>query len=178
MRGKEVGIFLGSEFAYQVLFALTYFADCMRMLLIMFRTGRWGAVCFLLIANGLLYPQAVGLSTSGGGARGLITVPMIGSGTWEDPKRPAYVTEARIPFQYQLSDDGATALVLVSGENAAELSKLEKSLKTDTRVRVFLPGRDKKADMVNELKKLKKDFDPDSFAEPIPVAPQQPGAAK
>ena len=38
---------------------------------------------------------------------------MVGAGTWADPKRPAFVREAGVPFRYQVSDDGTMALVEV-----------------------------------------------------------------
>jgi hypothetical protein len=102
-------------------------------------------------------------------AKTLLAVPMIGSGTWEDPKRPAFVRESGVPFRYELSDDGKMALVEASPRNLAEMAKLSGLIKTDARSKLFLPGKDKKADVEAEFKKLKKDFNAESFGKPGPA---------
>ena len=93
----------------------------------------------------------------------LLVVPMVGSGTLEDPKRPAFVREAGVAYRYQLSDDGASAIVEAAPRGPLEAQKLENNTKTDARVKVFKPSRDKRETVDVELKKLKKDFDLDSF---------------
>lgn len=93
----------------------------------------------------------------------LIAVPMEGKGTWDDPKRPAFVRESGVPFRYQVSDDGTMALVEASPRNLAELEKLDSLVKKDGRAKLFQPGKDRKIDVETEFKKLKKDFDPAVF---------------
>ncbi|MBM3758504.1 MAG: hypothetical protein FJW38_31595 [Acidobacteria bacterium] len=44
-----------------------------------------------------------------------------------------------------------------------EMVRLEQRMKGDSRVKVFKPHKDKAADVVTELKKVKKDFDLESF---------------
>jgi hypothetical protein len=124
----------------------------------------------LLLALGMLLP-AQNPRLSGGGAKTLLVVPMIGSGTYSDPKRPAFVREAGLPFRMQVSDDGTMALVEVSGRTPGELRRLEEQVKTDARAKVFHAGKDKSADVVAEFRKYKKDFDPDSFALPVALKP-------
>ncbi|MBL8241702.1 MAG: hypothetical protein JNM66_30025 [Bryobacterales bacterium] len=102
----------------------------------------------------------------GGGERAHIAVPMTGAGTYEDPRRPAFVREAGIPYRYQVSDDGTMALVEVTPRTPGELDKFEKRLAAEPRAKVFKPGRDKKADMLVEFRKWKKDYDPEELAKP------------
>jgi hypothetical protein len=94
-----------------------------------------------------------------GGERVLVTVPMVGSGTWNDPKRPAMLREARVPFRFVLSDDGNTAIVLAAPRGPLETKTLEERLRDEPRAKVFRPAKDREADVVTEVRKLKKDFD-------------------
>jgi len=120
----------------------------------------------LFVASGLAQPARVG----GGGERAFATVPMVGAGTWEDPKRPAFVTEAGIAFRYQVSDDGKTALVELAPGSVRELARLEAQLKTEPRARLFRSHTHKLGEITAELRKLKRDFDPDSMAKPAAAA--------
>lgn len=106
-----------------------------------------------------------------GGARGkaLLTVPMVGTGKWDDPKRPALVREAGVPFQFQLSDDGQTAIVQVSPRNLGEMTRLDDLVKKEPRARIYRPEKDSQADVVAAMKALKKDFDGAMFTHPGPV---------
>jgi hypothetical protein len=104
----------------------------------------------------------------------LLAVPMVGAGTWEDPKRPAFVRESGVPFRYQVSDDGTMALVEASPRNLAEMGKLDALAEKEPRAKVFRPEKDRVADVVAEFKKLKRDFDVESFARlgaPVKAAP-------
>ncbi len=105
-----------------------------------------------------------------GGAQGkaLLTVPMIGTGKWDDPKRPALVREAGVPFQFQISDDGQTAIVQVSPRNLAEVATLDDLVKKEPRAKLYRAEKDSQADVVAALKALKKDFDGASFTHPGP----------
>jgi hypothetical protein len=121
------------------------------------------ALCFVLPAQN---PRL-----NGGGAKTWMVVPMIGAGTYSDPRRPAFVREAGVPFQMQLSDDGTMALVEVTGRTPLELKRLEDRVKTDARARVFQAGKDTLSGVVTEFRKYKRDFDPESFGVPAAFRP-------
>ncbi len=98
--------------------------------------------------------------------RVLCIVPMIGRGTEGDPRRPMFAPRGEAPsragimaYTYQESDDGRYALVeFVALDRAAFVPILEEK---DRRVdlKVFVKGKDKKADIETEFRKLKCDFD-------------------
>ena len=117
---------------------------------------------FAVLSLVALYAQSA--RVGGNGERFLVLVPMVGAGTFQDPKRPAFLREAGVAFRYQLSDDGATAIAEVSPRGPLEMVRLEERMKGDSRVKVFKPHKDKAVDVVAEVKKVKKDFDLDSFA--------------
>jgi hypothetical protein len=99
----------------------------------------------------------------------LCVVPMIGSGAFDDPRRPDYVPLSPDPegngiiaFSQTESDDGQYALVeLVARDRSAFAAIL-----ADKRpnVKVFVKGKDKKQDIEREFRKYKKDLDLDRFA--------------
>jgi hypothetical protein len=96
-------------------------------------------------------------------------VPMIGTGTKDDPKRPMFApspaeTAARAPgnrsgilaFQYQLSDDKKLGLTeFVAAERAAFQTMLASS---DPDVKCFERGKHTKDEIQAEFAKHKKDF--------------------
>ena len=106
----------------------------------------------------------------------ICVVPMVGTGTANDPRRPQYApwpppsasqTGSRstiLAFTQQVSDDGKSALL--------ELVALDRSafqaILNDKQVKVFVKGTDKKDDIEKELKKYKKDFDLDKFGVVMP----------
>jgi hypothetical protein len=121
----------------------------------------------LLVINTLLFVTLSAQSVRMGIGTGkvLLVTPMVGVGTMEDPKRPAFVRESGVPFRYQLSDDGTMALVEAMPRNLAESARLESLVKNDARAKIFRPEKDKKSDIEAEFKRLKKDFDPESFGQ-------------
>jgi hypothetical protein len=92
---------------------------------------------------------------------------IIGQGTFDDPKRPMYApspTEVQasivtrqgiLGFSYVASDDGHFALV----EFVARDRSAFQAILSDTSVKSFLKGRDKREDMEAEFLKHKKNFD-------------------
>ena len=97
-------------------------------------------------------------------------VPMVGAGTWDDPKRPMFVPgrqEARgatpgiTAFRYQVSDDGRFAIVEFQAPSRRELKAILES--TASGVKALDPTRLTKAQAEAELKLLKRDFDLDRF---------------
>ncbi len=127
-----------------------------------------GFPLLLLLSSPALPQQPVSLRNTH--ERVLCIVPMIGRGTEDDPRRPMFAPVAPrngepmsragiIAFTYQESDDGRYALVeFVALERAAFAPVLdEKDRRVD--VKVFVKGKDKKADIETEFRKLKRDFD-------------------
>jgi hypothetical protein len=100
----------------------------------------------------------------------LVTVvPIIGSGTYADPKRPMYAPlpsqmnptsrKGILAYSSQTSDDGKYALVEFVAQDQAAF----KDIIADTAIKHFRKGKDKPADIVTELQKYKKDFDFNHF---------------
>jgi hypothetical protein len=99
--------------------------------------------------------------------RVMAVVPLTGSGTLDDPKRPMYApTPAQIQtsmatrqgilgFMHVMSDDGQVALV----EFVAKDRSAFQAILADTSVKSFLKGRDKREDIEAEFLKHKRDFD-------------------
>jgi hypothetical protein len=106
--------------------------------------------------------------------RVICVVPLTGSGTDGDPKRPQYAPALRtspgqsmpgiIAFMQQLSDDKTHALVEFVAKDQATLQ----AILSDKSIKVFIKGKDKKDDIEKELKKYKKDFDLDKFGVVLP----------
>ena len=113
-----------------------------------------------------------------------VVVPIVGKGTLADPKRPMYAPTlpalnlplnpalsqqiaARtgiIGYSQQVSDDGKFALV----EFVARDRSAFKDILSDSTVKSFIKGRDKREDVEAEFKKYKKDFDFRRFGVRLP----------
>ncbi len=109
--------------------------------------------------------------------RVLCVVPMVGSGTSDDPLRPQYAplpTSSGTPasgggiiaFTFQVSDDGNFALA----EFVALTRDGFKDLLADPNpsIKVFFKGRDKRSDIEAEFKKHKKNIDLNQFGVAVP----------
>ena len=104
-------------------------------------------------------------------------VRMVGSGTWEDPRRPEYApnpgTKFRQPgvqseageggdsrgiigFSYQVSDDGNYALVEFIATEVRFLQPLLDDRRAD--IKVFRLGRATKQEVETEFRRHKSDF--------------------
>jgi len=102
--------------------------------------------------------------------RVLAIVPVVGTGTFADPKRPMYAPTPQqmnpvsrtgiIAYTHVLSDNGRFALV----EFVARDRSAFQSILADTTIQVFLKGRDQREDAVAAFQKLKKNFDFSHFA--------------
>jgi hypothetical protein len=106
--------------------------------------------------------------------RVMAIVPVIGTGTAADPKRPLYAPAPHtasptsrtgiLGFTYVLSDDGRFALVeFVARDRSAFATML-----ADSSVQAFLKGRDQQAAIIAAFSKLKKNFDIDHFGVRLP----------
>jgi hypothetical protein len=100
----------------------------------------------------------------------LAVLPMVGTGTWDDPKRPMFVPPPSqmstdrsgiLAFQFQLSDDGKFALVELVTANKAAFSPILTAAVPN--VKVFEVGKDSRAAIETEFKKYKVNFTFDSF---------------
>ncbi|MEZ5356824.1 MAG: hypothetical protein R2762_29655, partial [Bryobacteraceae bacterium] len=92
----------------------------------------------------------------------IAVVPMIGSGTYEDPKRPLLTPasvkadDGILAYSYELSDDGKSAIVEIVARDRKALQPILNAGRAD--VKAFLKGRDKLEDVEREVRKVKKDF--------------------
>ncbi len=94
----------------------------------------------------------------------LLIVPMVGSGKWDDPKRPLFAPAKMaaptdrtgiLGYSYQVSDDGKYALA----EFVAQDRTVFEAFKSDARtMKFFEKGNVQIADIDTEFKKYKKDF--------------------
>ena len=117
----------------------------------------------LLPFAALLQAQHARVDERNASHRIICVVPMVGTGTPADPKRPQYApwppspTSSRtaiISFSHQVSDDGRFALV----EFVAHDRQAFEAILKDKSVKVFEKGKDKKDDIDKEFKKFKRDF--------------------
>lgn len=94
----------------------------------------------------------------------IVIVPMTGRGTYEDPRRPLYVPAQLAPnkdgilsFEYELTDDGARAIVTLKAVDRKAFAQILSERRAD--VKIFEPGKIRKEDAEVEIRKEKKDFD-------------------
>jgi hypothetical protein len=101
--------------------------------------------------------------------RVIAVVPMIGSGTMADPRRPKYApwpppkgqaSTDIIGYSQIASDDGKSVIVeFVARDRAAFQAIL-----ADKSITVFEKGKDSKGDVENALRKFKADFSLDKYS--------------
>ena len=99
---------------------------------------------FALTVNVARAQHHVDLSASH--ERILLVVPMIGSGTWADPKRPMFAPVASqigrdksgiLAFYHELSDDGKSAIVVLVAHDRSTFNAIFASAKTNPSIQVF-----------------------------------------
>lgn len=104
--------------------------------------------------------------------RVLCIVPIVGSGSWEDPRRPQYAPveidaaggTGIIGYTHQISDDGKFALVEFVARDPDALAPIL----ADKTITSFVKGRDKRADILAAFIKFKRNFDLDNFGVAMP----------
>lgn len=105
--------------------------------------------------------------------RVICVVPMVGSGTAADPKRPEYAPwppisnpsrSTIVAYSMKLSDDGRLALV----EFVAWQRSAFQAIFNDKTVTVFEKSKDSKSTIETALKKYRKDFDLEKFGTVMP----------
>lgn len=108
--------------------------------------------------------------------RALAVVPIVGSGTPADPRRPMYAPvphgapsrDGIVAFTWQISDDGRSALVEFVARDHAGLQAILDVRGTRSDVTIFEKGKDSRQDIEAEFRKHKKDFDLDQFGVRLP----------
>ena len=149
-------------------------------------------VC-LLAAGASLAPAQTALDPSKMHERVIAIVPMVGSGTFNDPIRPMFAprfnsdavtddinlkgrekafkdfAEQILEYTYTASDDGKYAIVEFVARDRKTFAPLLNSGRSD--IRFFVKGKHSKAEIETEVKKIKKDFDASEFSGRAPVQP-------
>jgi hypothetical protein len=104
-------------------------------------------------------------------SRVIAVVPLTGSGTAADPKRPKYAPwpvsqsiDGIIGFVFEPTDDGKSAVVEFVAQNRAALS----SLLADKTIQVYQKGAVSKAAIETAIKQVRKDFSLESFGMVMP----------
>jgi hypothetical protein len=109
-------------------------------------------------------------------------VPMVGTGTWEDPKRPMFAPVPHritpgsrtgiIAFNQVQSDDGKFALIEIVTANKSELSAITSPIKAQlsavSGLQLFERSSTSASSVQNAFKLLKKDFDITKFRVVVP----------
>ena len=108
-------------------------------------------------------------------ARIYAIVPMVGSGTWDDPRRPMFapipqqmtpgIRTGIIAFNQVESDDGNSALIEIVAANRSELSLItaQISVAAVSGVQVFDRSNTSQATVQSAFQLLKKNFDISKF---------------
>jgi hypothetical protein len=103
--------------------------------------------------------------------RVIAVVPLTGSGTAADPKRPKYApwpaspnTSGIIGFIFEPTDDGKSAVVEFVAQNRAAFSVLL----ADKTIEVFQKGAVSKSAIETAIKQVRRDFSLDSFGMVMP----------
>lgn len=103
--------------------------------------------------------------------RVIAVVPLAGSGTASDPKRPKYAPwpvstdpNGIVAFVFEPTDDGRSAIVEFVAQNNAAFS----ALLADKTVTVFPKGAVSKQTIENAVRPLRRDFNLDSFGMVMP----------
>lgn len=140
------------------------------------RCLRLAAPCLLLAASSFLFAQQR-VDPRNMHERLLCVVPITGTGTPADPRRPMHAPpppakgavpsrDGIIAFTWQPSDDGRLALVEFVARDRAAFDAILKD--SNPEVKVFEKGKAKRADIEKEFKRHKKDFDLDRFGVVVP----------
>lgn len=147
----------------------------------------WGRVfirnCVLFVISLALAPPAFSqrrVDATQMYQRVYIVVPMVGSGTWSDPKRPALMPASLTPgnrsgiiaFNQVASDDGQFALVEVvcatNKDLANVLSTVNAQASQITGFQVFQKATSTPAQVQTAFQALKKNFDITKFRVVVP----------
>ena len=108
-------------------------------------------------------------------------LPIVGQGTWEDPKRPMFTPPPSamtpgdrsgiIAFHHEVSDDGQLALVEIVAADSPRLAAVLAQLQNISHlpgVQIFDREKHGRKDIQKAFKVKKKDFDIDRFRVVVP----------
>lgn len=155
--------------------------------------SRWRGVCLIGCAMFILGSHARAQQRVGPNLsyeRLLAVVPMVGAGTYEDPRRPKYaptgplhlpqeaasdavqpngeanqrVRTGIVGFSFVVSDDSQFALVQFVAVRKADL----KAILADPDVRSFVRGKTRRVDIETEFRKFKADITLDKLEVSVP----------
>lgn len=124
-----------------------------------------GAVCLLAA----LFLSAANAQQRVDGAnlhrRLLCVVPIVGAGTYEDPKRPMFAPAVLDPksktgiiaYAWQPTDDGSRAIVQFVARDRSAFQQMLTAGRAD--VQAFERGKASKGELERELKRVKGNFD-------------------
>jgi hypothetical protein len=137
-------------------------------------------VCLLVAAGSAFAQQRV--DPSGMYARIYAIVPMVGSGTWDDPKRPLFapIPQQMTPgnrtgilaFNHVESDDGKFALIEIVAASRPQLAlitaQMNAQLATTAGFQLFDRSTTSAATVQSVFQALKKNFDITKFRVVVP----------
>ena len=106
--------------------------------------------------------------------RVLVVCPLVGEGTYSDPKRPALIPAQFNPdptsgleliraFAWLPSDDGTQAIVEIVVRDAAALTQLRRAARSVAGTTFHDRAAPPRSASHEALRRLRKDFDPDSL---------------
>ena len=104
-------------------------------------------------------------------SRVIAVVPLTGSGTAADPKRPKYAPwpasqdpNGIIGFVFETADDGKSAVVEFVAQNQAALQ----GILADKTIQAFQKGTVSKSAIETAIRQVRKDFNLDAFGMVMP----------
>jgi hypothetical protein len=130
---------------------------------------------FAIVSFPTFLPAQVAVDQRNVGERLICIVPMVGTGTYDDPKRPLYAPKPEelskdgtgiISFNYEVSDDGKTALVELVARTPVAFKSIVEERRPD--VQIFRKGLTTKEEIESAFKVHKKDFKAESFGDVRP----------
>lgn len=107
--------------------------------------------------------------------RVVCVVPIVGKGTFDDPRRPQFAplqtkdavrSNGIIGFSWVPSDDGQFAIVEFVARERSAFQAIKSAARAD--VRVFEKGRDARSSIESEFKKHRKSFSLDELRTVVP----------
>ncbi len=102
--------------------------------------------------------------------RVICVVPMVGKGTFDDPRRPMFAplpgkegprADGIMAWSFVLSDDGNMAVVEFVARDRSAFKEILSTGRSD--VRAFRKGQDQRDDIEQEFRKHRKDFSLDEL---------------
>ncbi len=153
----------------------------------MFNVQRLCVILLTLAVAGAQHRVDLGSSHE----RIVLVVPMVGTGTWADPKRPMFAPVASqigrdksgiLAYYHEPSDDGKLAIVVLVAQDRSAFKTILASAKANPSIQVFdrktitpaaaAPGLPASAGTLqaatNALTAVRKDFDWKRFAVRVP----------